>query len=271
MAGLPPLAFIPKMVVGTLLFLFAFGFIVEWLVMAWRRMDVTDYVLIVLIVGIIVLFGFLEGIGVGILIAALIFLVKYSRLNVVKAELSGREYRSNVERPYHANEILAERGDRLIVFELQGYIFFGSAISLLDRIRQRIEQDRRTFFVYKLLREQTEDQDQLGYAGVLSHWGGVHYIYVQRVAAIVIILFLLSYAGAQMIAGSKALHAIFGWPIVTGAFMSAVIIALYCFAGGLRASIWTDAAQSFVMVLAMALMAWIGLGEQECPRRIHWY
>jgi len=144
MAGLPLLAFIPKMVVGTLLFLFAFGFIVEWLVMARRRMDTTDYVLIVLIVGIIVLFGFLEGIGVGILIAALIFLVKYSRLNVVKAELSGREYRSNVERPYHANEILAERGDRLIVFELQGYIFFGSAISLLDRIRQRIEQDRRT-------------------------------------------------------------------------------------------------------------------------------
>lgn len=49
-----------------------------------------------------------------------------------------------MERPLHANEILAERGDQLIVFELQGYIFFGSAIALLERIRQRIEQDWRT-------------------------------------------------------------------------------------------------------------------------------
>jgi Na+/proline symporter len=36
--------------------------------------------------------------------------------------------------------------------------------------------------------------------------------------------------------------------------MGAVMVALYCFAGGIRASIWTDAAQSIVMILAMALI-----------------
>ncbi len=144
LAGLPLLAYVPKMAVGALLFLFAFGFIVEWLMVARRRMEWTDYALVLLIVGFVVLVGFLEGIGVGILIAAVFFMIKYGRLDVVKSELSVVEYRSNVERPFDANRILAERGNRLMVFELQGYVFFGSAMSLLDRIRHRIERDRHS-------------------------------------------------------------------------------------------------------------------------------
>ena len=45
-----------------------------------------------------------------------------------------------------------------------------------------------------------------------------------------------------------------GWPAWAGAVMGAVLVALYCLAGGIRASIWTDAAQSVVMVLAMGFL-----------------
>src|SRR3972149_6787524 len=65
-----------------------------------------------------------------------------------------------------------------------------------------------------------------------------------------------------MVAGSKALFAMFGWPIATGAVISAIMIALYCFAGGIRASIWTDAAQSIVMIIAMIIMVWFGITDQ---------
>ena len=118
-----------------------------------------------------------------------------------------------------------------------------------------------SLFLHKPLRIQTEHQNQLSYAGVLAHWGGRKYRYVQLLAAVLIIILLLTYASAQMIAGSKALYSIFGWPIETGAFITAVMIAVYCFAGGIRASIWTDAVQSTVMMVAMAIMVWIGVKD----------
>ena len=46
---------------------------------------------------------------------------------------------------------------------------------------------------------------------------------------------------------------LFNWPLWAGALL-AIMVALYCFAGGIRASIWTDAAQSGVMLIAMALL-----------------
>ena len=82
--------------------------------------------------------GFLPGVGIGILIAAAEFLINYSRLNVIKAELSGRDYRSDVERSLPADEILREAGGCVITFEIQGFIFFGTAIGLLDRIRTSV-------------------------------------------------------------------------------------------------------------------------------------
>ena len=62
------------------------------------------------------------------------------------------------------------------------------------------------------------------------------------------------YAAAQLKAGSAALQTLFGWQPEVGAIIGAVIVVLYCFSGGIRASIWTDAAQSIVMILAMATL-----------------
>ena len=36
--------------------------------------------------------------------------------------------------------------------------------------------------------------------------------------------------------------------------MGGILVTLYCFAGGIRASIWTDAAQSIVMIVAMSVL-----------------
>jgi sulfate permease, SulP family len=137
-AGLSLLGLVPKIVVGTLLILFSFGLVDEWLVRARHRLSLTDYVFVLIIAGIIELAGFLPGVGAGILIAAADFLIKYSKLNVIKVELSGRDYRSDVERPLPADDILREAGGRVITFEIQGFIFFGTAIGLLERIRASV-------------------------------------------------------------------------------------------------------------------------------------
>lgn len=119
-----------------------------------------------------------------------------------------------------------------------------------------------SIFIHKPLREQTESQNQLSYAGVLACWDGQKFRLVQKIAAVMLIFLLMSYASAQMLAGSKALLVLLHWPFQTGVIVSAVMIALYCWAGGIRASVWTDAAQSFVMVIAMALMLWVGIDNQ---------
>lgn len=80
---------------------------------------------------------------------------------------------------------------------------------------------------------------------------------VTRATACLVLLFLGAYAAAQLQAGSKALTAVFGWPSWIGIAIGAAIVLAYCYAGGLRASIWTDAAQAFVMLGAMlTLLGW---------------
>ena len=80
-----------------------------------------------------------------------------------------------------------------------------------------------------------------------------------RVAALSSMIFLGTYAGAQLTAGSKALSVLFGWDYSVGVLLGAGIVVAYCFAGGIRASIWTDAAQASVMFLAMFVLMAVAL------------
>ena len=112
-----------------------------------------------------------------------------------------------------------------------------------------------SLFVHGRLRQATEKEHALSFAEVLSTWGNVHYSKLRILGALITILFLGTYAGAQLNAGSKALHVLFGWENYLGAIIGAIIIMVYSFAGGIRASIWTDAAQSFVMIVSMAILS----------------
>jgi len=109
-------------------------------------------------------------------------------------------------------------------------------------------------FVHRRLRKTTAQTGEVSYAGVLSNWYGGRHDSLQRLIGLISLVFLLAYASAQLVAGSKALHVLFDWPNWAGAVMGAVMVALYCIAGGVRASIWTDAAQSVVMIVSMALL-----------------
>lgn len=114
-----------------------------------------------------------------------------------------------------------------------------------------------SLYIHARLRKATASSGEVSYAGVLSHWHGENHQWLQRLIGLLSLCFLLVYASAQLVAGSKALHVLFDWPLWSGAVMGAVMVAVYCFAGGIRASIWTDAAQSVVMIFAMGLMLWV--------------
>ncbi len=114
-----------------------------------------------------------------------------------------------------------------------------------------------SLFVHRRLKAATVKTGEVSYAGVLSRWYGADHAALQWLIGAISLVFLLAYASAQLVAGSKALHVLFGWPSWAGALLGAVLVMLYCFAGGIRASIWTDAAQSVVMIVAMGLLLWV--------------
>ena len=82
-----------------------------------------------------------------------------------------------------------------------------------------------------------------------------------KLAAVLSVLFLSIYAAAQLTSGGKALLVMMGWSELVGILIGFVLVVAYCYAGGIRASIWTDAIQSCVMIIGSMILCWIALGE----------
>jgi len=82
-----------------------------------------------------------------------------------------------------------------------------------------------------------------------------------KLAAVFSVLFLSVYAAAQLTSGGKALYVMLGWSEVVGILIGFVLVVAYCYAGGIRASIWTDAAQSSVMLIGSSLLCYVAMQE----------
>ena len=128
----------PRAILGGVLMFLGCSFLVEWLYDAFYKLPKLDYLVVVVILLVIAAFGLLWGVAVGILVSILLFVVKYSQIIVIRQEMSGHNYRSATDRSHAENNLLRELGGRVLVFRLQGYIFFGTGFQLYQRIRQRI-------------------------------------------------------------------------------------------------------------------------------------
>ena len=133
------LSLFPKAVVGGLLFFLGLSFLVEWAVAAAFSLPRGDYFVVLLILLITAFVGFLEAVGVGLLVAVAFFVVNYSRIDVVRDEFSGAQFQSRVNwRPAQRN-LLHAYGEKIQIVRLQGYIFFGTADRLYDHVRRKVE------------------------------------------------------------------------------------------------------------------------------------
>lgn len=137
--GTSLLSYFPKPLLGGLLMFLGASFLVEWLYDGWFRLSKLDYALVVTILFAVCIIGFMEGVGVGIIIAVVLFITNYSRISVIRQTLTGTTLRSNVDRPADEREHLREWGDQLRVLKLQGFIFFGTAHSLFQEVKERID------------------------------------------------------------------------------------------------------------------------------------
>lgn len=95
----------------------------------------TDIALALLIMAAIVQYGYLTGVVLGFIAACLMFAFSYSRVAVIRRHLTRAEFASNVDRAPPSNQRLLDQGDRIHIFWLSGFIFFGSSYGILEKIR----------------------------------------------------------------------------------------------------------------------------------------
>jgi len=130
------LDFFPKFVAAGLPIYIGLSMLWEWLIDARRSLPVVDYAIIVAILLTVEFFGFLHGVGIGIVASVVIFVFRYSSIDIIKNKFDGSSYRSSKDRSIIDQRLLDHHSNRMSILQLQGYIFFGTANSLYEKIKQ---------------------------------------------------------------------------------------------------------------------------------------
>ena len=113
-------------------------------------------------------------------------------------------------------------------------------------------------WLYKFIQKEGQERGIRSLSSLVSEKAGAP---EAKLAAILSVLFLTVYAAAQLTSGGKALFVMMGWNELVGILIGFVLVVAYCYAGGIRASIWTDAVQSCVMIVGSVILCWIALQE----------
>lgn len=137
------LSLLPTPLVAGILLFVGFGFFVDWLVDGVHRMTGPEYLMMIAIAVGVATLGFLAALLLGMAAAVALFVVTYSKLNPVRFVTTGREHRSSVARTTHEEEVLNQKGAEILVMELQGYLFFGTARAVVAQVRSMSESGLR--------------------------------------------------------------------------------------------------------------------------------
>jgi SulP family sulfate permease len=150
--GASVIELIPRMLVGGVLVFLGLAFIVEWVWDKRKTLPRVEYAVVLVILAGIIGKGFLPGVALGLVMAIVLFAFNYGRIELVREVAFGETYRSNVDRPSAERAALRTMGELVQVLRVNGFVFFGSANGLLERIRTRVESAPLRFLVMDLRR-----------------------------------------------------------------------------------------------------------------------
>ena len=149
----PAIALLPRVVIAGMLLVVGVQLFDQWSLkllwrtiagdlITWRRMAL-DLLVALLVAASILVFDPVVGVAMGVTVAVLFFIVRMSR-SVVRRTYRGDAVRSRKARDPKLMEILAAHGQQIVVFELEGPIFFGTAEGLATACRGGRARGRQT-------------------------------------------------------------------------------------------------------------------------------
>jgi SulP family sulfate permease len=148
------LGYMPKFVLGGLLIYLAADQLHRWIVESRRRLSLTEYLSLLAIIVVIVQWGFIAGIGFGVVIGCATFALSAARIDSIKYHFNGTEFRSTLDRSRDDQAVLSAHGGRIQGLNLQSYLFFGSANRLYQHVKAllaRHPECRFLVFDFKLV------------------------------------------------------------------------------------------------------------------------
>ena len=150
--GASVIELIPRMIVGGVLVFLGLAFMVDWVWDKRKVLPPLEYGVVLVILAVIIGPGYLPGVALGLVLAVVLFAVNYGRIELVREVAFGQTYHSNVDRPPSERARLRSMGGDVQILRVNGFLFFGSANGLLERIRKRVEAGPLRFLVIDLRR-----------------------------------------------------------------------------------------------------------------------
>jgi len=141
------LEYFPKSLLGGMLLFLGFSLIHEWIYEGRKRLPLPDYLILCIIFLIVASYGFLQGVTVGLVASVVFFVIRISGISVIRAEFTARKRPSLKERPIPHRKLLSLKGDRIRAYELCGYIFFGSATTLMNSLKSTLDSKPTPHFI----------------------------------------------------------------------------------------------------------------------------
>jgi sulfate permease, SulP family len=148
------LGYMPKFVLGGLLIYLGADQLHKWIIESRKRLTRTEYISLLVIIVIIVKWGFVAGILIGIVFGCATFALSASRVHAIKFSFDGSEYRSSLDRSRNDQDVLLAHGGKIQGLSLQTYLFFGSANRLYQHVKTLLQEQpecRYLLFDFKLV------------------------------------------------------------------------------------------------------------------------
>jgi SulP family sulfate permease len=114
-----------------------------------------DFAVIVVVVGVALGYSLIAASAVGIALAMLLFIREQLGSTIIRNKVDGSSRFSKRVRLGHEMDLLERRGDRTVIVELQGSLFFGTKDQLYSSLEP--ELGKRTYIVLDMRRVQSVD------------------------------------------------------------------------------------------------------------------
>jgi len=145
------LGVVPKFALGGLLLFTGGRLMARWVIVTARQLLPLEYASLLVIALMILAWGYIAGMAIGILISCLSFAFSVSRVNAIKFSFDNTEYRSALDRSPEELALLAAHGREIQGMTLQSYLFFGSANRLYVQVKQLLaDQPQCAFLLFDM-------------------------------------------------------------------------------------------------------------------------
>jgi len=176
------LSFFPRPVIGALSFYLGLSLLIQWVYQTWFQLDRSEYLIIIVSVMVIVGVGFLEGIAVGFVGQLVLFLYNYGQLDIFKDNFEGTQAKTQL--------LSQELGNQIELWQLQGYIFFGTANRLVENFRELVNTESQQLRYLVIDCSELDGIDASGVLGLakilrLAYQQGITIIYTNLSPALV--------------------------------------------------------------------------------------